>query len=139
MQRNTKQRQILLEELRKVRTHPDASEIYIAVRKRLPNVSLGTVYRNLDAMSKERKIMKINCGNFSRFDGFAESHSHFICENCSRIFDIEYGTEGREKRFKLECKFDKRALEKKTGNEIFGSCIELHGICKDCKEKAQKK
>ena len=53
--RMTKQRRIILEELRKVRSHPTADEIYAMVRRRLPRISLGTVYRNLDAAGRERR------------------------------------------------------------------------------------
>ena len=58
----TRQRQIILEELRKVVTHPSADEVYEMVRKRLPRISLGTIYRNLEILSENGDIQKLELG-----------------------------------------------------------------------------
>lgn len=69
MIRLTTQRQIILEELAKVKTHPTASELYDMVRKRLPRIGLGTVYRNLELMADSGMILKIEVGGTQkRFD-----------------------------------------------------------------------
>jgi Fur family ferric uptake transcriptional regulator len=69
MIRLTTQRQIILEELSKVKTHPTASELYDMVRKRLPRIGLGTVYRNLELMAESGIILKIEVGGTQkRFD-----------------------------------------------------------------------
>jgi len=124
MDRLTKQRKIILEELKSVKTHPDATELYSSVRKKIPNISLGTVYRNLEILSQEGKIVKISCVNFSRFDGYTEKHSHFLCKNCQRVYDIEQDT---------KLNFNQKGFEKKTGSKILGVNIEAYGICRDCK------
>ncbi|MDP3286289.1 MAG: transcriptional repressor, partial [Desulfobacterales bacterium] len=68
--RMTRQRAVILEELKKVKTHPGADEIYEMVRKRLPRISLGTVYRNLEVLSELREIQKFeHVGTLKRFDG----------------------------------------------------------------------
>ena len=58
--RITKQRQVILEELRKLNTHPSADEIYKVVRRRLPRISLGTVYRNLEVLVQMGEIQNWN-------------------------------------------------------------------------------
>ena len=87
--RMTVQRSVILEELRKLRTHPTADEIYHVVRQRLPRISLGTVYRNLEHLTHTRDILKLNLGgNVTRFDGCCEERYHAACLACGRIFDI---------------------------------------------------
>ena len=68
--RMTRQRAVILEELRKVKTHPTADELYSIVRERLPRISLGTVYRNLDFLTESKEILKLeSAGSIRRFDG----------------------------------------------------------------------
>ena len=88
-QRITRQRTILLEELRKVRSHPTADELYHMVRQRLPHISLGTVYRNLDLLAEQGEICKIeSAGSSKRFDGNLRPHQHARCQKCGRVVDI---------------------------------------------------
>ena len=88
-QRVTRQRTIILEELRKVVTHPTADEIYTMVRRRLPRISLGTVYRNLDLLAEQGEILRIeSAGNSKRFDGNTHPHQHVRCQKCGRTADI---------------------------------------------------
>ncbi len=85
----TVQRSVILDELRKLDTHPTADELYHVVRKRLPRISLGTVYRNLEHLAQNSTILKLNIGdNIKRFDGCCHKHYHATCLNCGRIFDI---------------------------------------------------
>ena len=88
-QRVTRQRTIILEELRKVATHPTADEVYHLVRQRLPRISLGTVYRNLDLLAEQGDILKIDsAGSSKRFDGVTRPHQHVRCQKCGRVADI---------------------------------------------------
>ena len=85
----TVQRAVILEELRKLNTHPTADELYHIVRKRLPRISLGTVYRNLELLAGGKVIIKLNSGdNIKRFDGFCHKHYHATCLACGRIYDV---------------------------------------------------
>ena len=87
--RNTRQRQVILDELCKVKTHPGADSIFKMVRKKIPNVSYGTVYRNLNLLRDEGKVLELSLGKYScRYDGTVVSHSHFFCLRCKNIFDI---------------------------------------------------
>ena len=87
--RMTVQRSVILDEVRKLTTHPTADELYHIVRKRLPRISLGTVYRNLDYLAQNNDILKLNINeNIKRFDGCLEKHHHASCLACGQIFDI---------------------------------------------------
>jgi len=88
-QRVTRQRTVILEELRKVVTHPTADELYNIVRQRLPRISLGTVYRNLDLLAEQGEVLKIeSAGTSKRFDGITQPHQHVRCQKCSRVADV---------------------------------------------------
>ena len=87
--RLTKQRKIILEELCKVTSHPTADEIYDLVRKKLPKISLGTVYRNLEVLSNDGRIQTIRApGDQKRFDGDITHHHHAVCVRCGCVGDV---------------------------------------------------
>ncbi|MDO5483793.1 MAG: transcriptional repressor [Desulfovibrionaceae bacterium] len=87
--RMTRQRAVILEELRKNKSHPTADELYSIVRERLPRISLGTVYRNLDFLADTGEILRLeSAGSIKRFDGNIVSHQHIRCVKCGRIGDI---------------------------------------------------
>jgi Fur family ferric uptake transcriptional regulator len=87
--RMTRQRTIVLEELCKAKTHPTADELYAAVRKRLPKVSLGTVYRNLEYLNRAGSVRRLDSGaGPNRFDGDLSEHCHARCVGCGRIDDV---------------------------------------------------
>lgn len=88
MIRMTNQRKVILEELKKHIDHPTADELYVQIRKVLPKISLGTVYRNLDQMSTNGTIAKIEGSGQKRFDPNPLPHPHFRCIKCGSIEDI---------------------------------------------------
>jgi len=121
--RMTRQRRVILEELRKVNTHPSADEIYEMVRKQLPRISLGTVYRNLEILSESGEIQKIQFGcSQKRFDGVAEDHYHIRCLDCGRLMDAPPGSDVR-----ISYK-----LNENTDIKIMGYKLEFIGICPAC-------
>lgn len=124
--RMTPQRKILLEELRKLRTHPTADELYEVVRRRLPHISLGTVYRNLEILSRTGIIRKIELGGTQkRFDGDLEIHQHIRCTECGRIEDLP----GNDSV--TQCDME---LIEQTGYEVIERRVEFIGICPDCRK-----
>jgi len=124
--RMTPQRQVILQELRKLRTHPSADEIYAIVRKRLPRISLGTVYRNLEILSELGEIQKIESGGaLKRFDGNPENHYHIRCTCCGKVVDAPYAVMPH-----MEEKIDGA-----TGFVVFGHRLEFLGLCPECREK----
>ena len=87
--RKTRQRQVILEELQAVTSHPTAVELYQLVRRRLPRVSLGTVYRNLDLLARMGLIeKKEHSGGEARFDANTAQHDHLRCVRCGRVDDL---------------------------------------------------
>ncbi len=121
--RMTRQRKIILEELKKVKTHPRADEIYEMVRKRLPRISLGTVYRNLEVLCELKEIQKLELvGTLKRFDGTPENHYHVRCIKCDRLDDAPISLEtGLEKK-----------LRPLTSFTIIGHRLEFIGVCNEC-------
>ena len=88
--RNTKQRTVILEILRKSGCHPTAEAIYQEARKVLPNISLGTVYRNLNFLREQGMVQEIrtNSESSSLFERKCTPHAHFHCTKCQSVFDI---------------------------------------------------
>ncbi|MCI5145238.1 MAG: transcriptional repressor [Candidatus Electrothrix sp. AR3] len=123
MIRLTTQRQILLEELSKVTNHPTACELYDMVRKRLPRIGLGTVYRNLELMADNGMILKLEVGGSQkRFDAITEPHYHVRCSKCNKVEDIEVKV--------FEDLIE--AASNKTTYNIMGHHVEFSGECPEC-------
>ncbi len=90
MKRLTRQRKAVLDVVQKARNHPDAAWIYQEVRKIVPSISLGTVYRTLDALASEGQIAVLaRAGEATRYDANPVPHHHLICERCGEIVDLE--------------------------------------------------
>ena len=86
----TRQRERLLELLRDTDRHPTAAELYETARPEFPNLSLGTVYRNLEVLVSEGLIEAVPAASGPmRYDGNAVPHHHFVCEGCGDIHDVE--------------------------------------------------
>ncbi|PHR30445.1 MAG: transcriptional repressor [Desulfotalea sp.] len=127
--RLTTQRQIILEELAKVTSHPTANEVYDMVRKRLPRIGLGTVYRNLELMADGGVILKLEVGGTQkRFDATVEPHYHIRCSSCGKVDDVH---------MKVQDQINQLAANV-SNYEILGHHIEFSGICHDC-QISQKK
>ncbi len=89
MLKRSRQREAILKELCSRFDHPTADELYNQLRKSLPSISLGTVYRNLSLLSNEGMIRKISCGTADHFDGNPKPHYHFSCTGCGRVYDLD--------------------------------------------------
>ncbi len=124
--RITRQRRVILEELRAVTSHPTADEMYEMVRRRLPKVSLGTVYRNLEILAESGVVMKIDVGGTKkRFDGNVAVHHHLRCVACGRVDDVD-----------LNPGVDLEALAAaRTDYDILRHRLEFVGVCPACKPK----
>lgn len=87
-QRSTRQKTAILEYLRSVKSHPSAETVYLALKKKMPQLSLGTVYRNLDAYAKNGQSLLFEVKGQQRFDGDVSPHSHFTCDECGGVQDL---------------------------------------------------
>ncbi len=119
----TKQRQVILEELQKLHTHPTAADLYHIVCQRLPRISLGTVYRNLELLVDSGVARKIQIGGReARFDATLNGHDHIFCIRCSRVDDLPDLPAAREDVVQADVR----------GWQIRERRIEFAGICPDC-------
>ena len=120
----TRQRQIILEELAAAGSHPTADEIYVRVRRRLPRISLGTVYRNLEVLSERALIQKLELGGSQRrFDGNVDRHYHIRCIRCGRVDDAPV-------RPLTAIENEVRAM---SDYKIIGHRLEFIGLCYECR------
>jgi Fur family peroxide stress response transcriptional regulator len=125
-QRNTRQRDAILNILRHTDSHPTADWVYEQARKIIPNISKGTVYRNLNLLIKAGEISELNLsGTMSRFEGRPENHYHFRCERCGRVFDLDQPVN----------KDLDNEVAAKTGFEVSYHQLEFRGLCHDCQQK----
>jgi Fur family ferric uptake transcriptional regulator len=123
----TKQRRIILEELQRVQTHPSANEMYALVRRRLPRISLATVYRNLELLAAAGMIQKLGLsGSQRRFDGQVHNHYHIRCLECERVEDMPLAP--------LPV-IDENSVSLEN-YQIVGHRLEFFGICPRCQGKA---
>lgn len=120
-ERITSQKEVILNYLKSATSHPSAEEIYLVVKKKLPRISLGTVYRNLKNLKRKGEIQEIPY-EVSHYDGNLSPHAHFICQKCRKIFDV----------------FEKcnilKSKKTKVG-KIKNYQIYFYGSCNNCQKK----
>lgn len=127
--RLTAQRQVILEELAKVTSHPTANEVYDMVRRRLPRIGLGTVYRNLELMADVGVILKLEVGGTQkRFDATVDPHYHVRCTACGKVNDIAIAVQEQINEM----------AEKACNYKILGHHIEFCGVCTSCQKESEK-
>ena len=122
----SRQRQAIIDYLRHTTEHPTADMVYTHVRELYPNVSLGTVYRNLNLLTEEGEILRLTQGTSSeRFDGNITPHYHFICNHCKHVLDLKT-TSLEHINTLANVGFD---------GIVEGHQVLFHGICPSCKKK----
>ena len=86
----SRQREAIKEFMMTRKDHPTADVVYMNVRKEFPNISLGTVYRNLTLLSEMGELLRLRVGDgVDHFDATTTPHYHFICKNCGTVTDLE--------------------------------------------------
>ena len=115
------------------RSHLSADEIYESVRKKMPKISMGTVYRNLDILASCGLIKKLE-PHYSqmRFDGNTKEHYHVVCMHCGKIGDAPV------KPFDDTLENLENALGNLTRYGIFGHKLEFMGLCPECLKQSDK-
>ena len=122
--RLTKQRLAVLRALQSTKSHPDANWIYEKVRKEIPHVSLGTIYRPLGILKEAGLLREIAYGSsLSHYAANTENHPHIVCTNCGRIDDLPLS---------LPYKLEEQA-SKATDFLITDRRLEFYGLCPDCR------
>ena len=126
--RMTKQRRVILDLLRKHNTHPTADVVYELVRRQIPKISLGTVYRNLEILTELGKIQTLELsGSQKRYDGIPQKHYHIRCLHCGRVDDAPIAPLNR-----LE-----DDLYESTVYTIMGHRLEFIGLCPECSKNKE--
>lgn len=88
--RRSKQREAIKSFLISTDVHPTAEIVYDNMKKEFPNISLGTVYRNLNFLVEHGEAVRLECGDgLEHFDGDTRPHYHFYCKNCHHIIDLK--------------------------------------------------
>jgi len=124
--RQSRQRQRILEILRATEIHPTADWIYDKLKKEIPNLSLGTVYRNLSVLIEQGLVKKIHYGStFDRFEANVSQHYHLICEKCGKILDFT---------MPIYENLNSQASQL-TDFKIQSHRIEFFGVCTQCSEE----
>lgn len=122
--RRTKQNDLIYNIVNNSFNHPTAQQIYMECKNIIPNISLGTVYRNLNTLVESKKIQRIKTNNnIDRFDKIKD-HSHFICVKCNKIVDIYESL--------FECS------EYLDNNKILNCKITLEGVCQECLKEEER-
>jgi Fur family peroxide stress response transcriptional regulator len=88
IRRQTKQLDLIWNEISHDTSHPTADQIYERVKKKIPNISLGTVYRNLQKLEAEGQLQVLTLDRTQHFDPLVDRHHHFICKSCWRVYDV---------------------------------------------------
>ena len=129
MVRRTKQKEAIINVLRQTTSHPDAEWVYEKVKKQIPGISLGTVYRNLRILKESGAIQEMEtAGEQSRFDGNPKPHYHFRCDTCGRIFDLAGAVD----------KEIEERVARQTGFKVTHHHLEVGGMCAGCLERSSK-
>jgi len=121
--KRSRQRERILNLLQGTKSHPTAAWIYDSLKVEFPDLSLGTVYRNLNILNEQGKIQVLQSGStFDRFDADISSHYHFVCLRCGKIEDVDLPAS--------------RAIEAEaaalTGRRIISHRLDFLGYCADC-------
>ncbi len=87
-QRYSRQRELIFETVRASKSHPTAEMVYSALKPQYPNLSLGTVYRNLNLLTQQGRLVRMPLP-VERYDGDLHPHSHFCCRSCGQVIDVE--------------------------------------------------
>lgn len=125
----SRQRECIKEYLIHTKEHPTADMVYFHIRQKFPNISLGTVYRNLNFLAEQGEIIRLTSGIGSdRFDGNLEPHYHFVCRKCGRFYDLKMNSLEHINTL-AAANFDGR-VESHTA--LF------HGLCADCLNSEKK-
>ncbi len=122
MARYSRQRELILQVIKQNLIHPNADEVYHIAKTEDPTISLGTVYRNLNFLSKHGDILKVQVsGGADRYDGNIMPHNHVICKKCGKVSDYVYDFE-----------LLKEEVLRQTGVACEHVCVAIEGVCKEC-------
>ena len=122
--RITDQRREIFKTVASSRQHPSAEAVFCAVRKKMANVSLDTVYRTLSSLEKMNLLIRVGTPEKERFDADLRPHAHFICSSCAEVYDIFSPADLLNwKPAELDC------------GKVTHINVQFKGICKRCRKQ----
>lgn len=122
----SKKREAILAKIKSTKAHPSAEWIYHQLKPEYPDLSLGTVYRNIAVLKEEGHIVSASVvGGQERLDGSVHPHPHFVCDTCNAVIDVDIPLPGRE----LDS-----SVEGSLGIKIDRHELIFHGTCSACLE-----
>lgn len=122
--KHSKKREAILEALRGTKEHPSAEMLYSSLKPLYPDLSLGTVYRNLAVFLEAGEIISVGTvAGQERYDATTEPHAHFVCESCGRVLDLDV-------REKLRGMYGE--VESETGGRVKCHSLTFSGECDHC-------
>lgn len=123
--RYSRQREAILNNLKSRYDHPTAMELYMSVREDFPNLSLGTLYRNLTMLRDSGQIISLTLGGEEHFDANTKQHYHIKCTECERYFDLPSPP--------LETLVQACSVNFK--GKLMGYSLIFYGLCEDCSKQ----
>jgi Fur family transcriptional regulator, peroxide stress response regulator len=120
--RHTRQLEVIWQAIKGDTSHPTADQVFLKVRRQLPSISLGTVYRNLQKLVDEGKLQILTLERAQHFDSLVTSHQHFICERCERVYDVLLDSRERRLLSRLP----------NAGFTVTSHQLSFFGRCKEC-------
>jgi Fe2+ or Zn2+ uptake regulation protein len=128
--RRTHQFATIYEIVTAARDHPTAEEVCDRARRRIPRISLGTVYRNLQKLAAQHQLRVVHLPDRStRYDGMLQEHDHFLCEHCGVVADLARATEARPDRSRLH----------RAGYHVRAHALTFYGLCPQCRRSEEKR
>lgn len=122
----SRQREVIKEFLTTRKDHPTADVVYMNVRMQYPNISLGTVYRNLTLLSDMGEIQRLRVGDgVDHFDADTSPHNHFVCTECGSVIDLEMESIDHIKDI----------ASKNFDGLVKGHSTYFYGLCSGCNRK----
>jgi len=121
--RQTRQLGAVYDVVHAAHDHPTAEEVHARVRRRMPRVSLGTVYRNLQKLATQQRLRVVHLADrTARYDGMLQEHDHFVCERCGEVTDLV-----RKRSAPPDC-----ATLDRAGYGIRAHALTFYGTCPGC-------
>lgn len=124
--KNSKKRSAILETLMSTTEHPTAEMLYTILKPQIPELSLGTVYRNLSVLADEGLVVSVaHVAGQERYDARTESHAHFVCKKCNCVMDVDLPD-----MIGPMC----ARFTEETGCDTDSYILSFNGVCSSCKQ-----
>ena len=120
IERKSRQRDAIINELCSRYDHPTAMDLYLTIREKIPNLSLGTLYRNLTQLEENGMVLRIPDGSTDRFDGNVNPHAHFKCLTCGNVYDL------------MNFEIESLTFSDEIINKVTNYSLMAFGLCKNC-------